>query len=143
MPISTSQIMIKAPAKRVWETITEPELVKQWQYGSDLITDWSIGGKIVFHSEWEGSVFEQWGEVIEFNPFKSLRYSLFAPRPGLEDKPENYFVMSYTLDQKGEGTLLTIMQDDTRPGAEEAQEDDDAGQAVLEMLKQLAESVDS
>ena len=142
MSISTSKIMINAPVERVWETVTKPELVKQWQYGSDLITDWAIGGRIVFHSEWEGNVYEQWGKVLEFNPCQVLRYSLFAPRPDLEDKPENYFTMSYILSHEGDGTLLTIEQNDNRPGAGENQEDDDDGQSILLVLKQLAESID-
>jgi hypothetical protein len=40
---------------------------------------------------------EQWGTVLEFTPTQKLSYSLFAPRPGLEDKPENYFEMIYSL----------------------------------------------
>ena len=142
MSISTSKIMINASAERVWETVTKRELVKQWQYGSDLLTDWSIGGRIVFHSEWEGNVYEQWGKVLEFNPCHVLRYSLFAPRPGLEDKQENYFTMSYILSKESDGTLLTIEQDDNRPGAEENQGADDDGQSILSVLKQLAESID-
>ena len=143
MKTSTSKITINAPTERVWDVVTKPEMVKQWQYGSDLLTDWSIGGRIVFHSEWEGNVYEQWGEVLEFNPCRSLRYSLFAPRPGLEDKPENYFTMGYILSKEGDGTLLTIEQNDSRPDVEENQEADDAGQAVLVALKQLAESISS
>jgi hypothetical protein len=74
---------------RVWDAVTKPEWVKQWQYGSDLITDWHIGSEIRFRTKWEGNVYEQWGTVLEFAPYHSLRYSLFAPRPGLEDTPEN------------------------------------------------------
>src|SRR6476620_9368974 len=97
MPTNISTIKINAPAQQVWDTLTRPELVKQWQYGSELTTDWSIGGTIRFRTEWEGKVFEQWGNVQEVIPNKSLRYSLFAPRPGLEDRPENYFTMHYEL----------------------------------------------
>ena len=43
---------------------------------------------------------------------------------GLEDKPENYFIMSYVLMEKNGKTMLEIIQDDNRPHAveEEAQE---------------------
>ena len=144
MSTNTSRIMINAPAERVWDTVTKPELVKQWQYGSDLLTNWHIGSGILFRSEWEGNVYEQWGTVLEFTPYQTLRYSLFAPRPGLEDKPENYFTMSYMLSEKGEGTLLTIEQNDNRPGSdssiEENPEAEDDGQSVLTVLKRLAES---
>jgi uncharacterized protein YndB with AHSA1/START domain len=144
MSTSTSRIMINAPIERVWDTVTKPELVKQWQYGSDLLTDWQIGSAIRFRSEWEGNVYEQWGKVLEFTPYQSLRYSLFAPRPGLEDKPENYFTMTYLLSKEAEGTLLTIEQNDNRPGSDSSvgdnSEAEDDGQSVLSVLKRLAES---
>jgi uncharacterized protein YndB with AHSA1/START domain len=38
MATSISTIKINASMDRVWETITKAELVKLWQYGSDLIT---------------------------------------------------------------------------------------------------------
>ena len=142
MSVSTSVITINAPVQRVWDALTKPELVKQWQFGSDLITDWSIGEKIVFHSEWEGAVYEQWGKVLEFDPCHSLSYTLFAPRPGLEDAPENYFKMTYLLTQEDEGVVVTIEQNDTRPGIEVDSGSDDDGQAILDALKGLVESLD-
>ncbi|GLX67805.1 SRPBCC family protein [Paenibacillus glycanilyticus] len=144
MATSTSRIFINAPAERVWDTVSKPEQVKQWQYGSDLITNWQIGSEIRFRSEWEGNIYEQWGTVLEYSPCQSLSYSLFAPRPGLEDKPDNYFKMSYTLVNEKEGTLLTIEQSDNRPGTDndnsESSEEGEDGQSVLSVLKRLAES---
>jgi uncharacterized protein YndB with AHSA1/START domain len=77
----TSHITIQAPAMNVWQALTDPTLVKRWQYGSDLVTDWQPGHGIRFHSEWQGQVYEQWGTVLEFAPHRRIRYSLFAPRP--------------------------------------------------------------
>lgn len=144
MSTSTSRIIINALAEQVWDMITNPEWVKQWQYGSDLITDWQIGSSIRFRTEWDGNVYEQWGTVLEFTPYQCLRYSLFAPRPGLEDKPENYFTMSYFLSKEGDGTLLSIQQIDNRPGSDSIDEENDVTeddeQSVLLILKRLAES---
>ncbi len=140
MATSISRITIHAPAYKVWDVLTKPELVKQWQYGSDLLTDWQVGSDIRFHSVWEDNVYEQWGKVLEVVPDKLIKYSLFAPRPGLEDKPENYFVMSYVLNEQGNHTLLSIEQTDNRPetGVQESGEDEE--NAVLSALKSLAES---
>ncbi|GGF16577.1 SRPBCC family protein [Subtercola lobariae] len=112
---STSFIDIAASTERVWAAVTRPELVLRWQYGSHLITDWSVGGPIRFISEWEGQRFEQWGTVLEFSPAQSLKYTLFAPRADLADVPENYFVMTYTLTRSGDSTRITIVQEDPRP----------------------------
>ncbi|CAH1058012.1 MULTISPECIES: SRPBCC family protein [Paenibacillus] len=140
MSTQTSRVLIQASAKKVWDVITKPELVKLWQYGSDLITDWQIGSEIRFHSEWEGNIYEQWGRVLEFEPYKLIKYTLFAPRPGLEDKPENCFIMSYTLTEDGNEILLTIEQNDNRQGTNHQESQDDEGQSVLSVLKDIAES---
>jgi uncharacterized protein YndB with AHSA1/START domain len=134
-----SSITINSSAQKVWEALTKPELVKKWQYGSDLITDWKIGGEIRFKTEWNGTVFEQWGKVMEVIPRKRIKYSLFAPRPGIEDKPENYFIMIYSLKQEKDGIKLEIIQEDDRPGA--TQESDNGEEnPVLLSLKKLIES---
>ncbi|MGE6226780.1 SRPBCC family protein [Paenibacillus chitinolyticus] len=134
-----SRIKIGAPAGNVWDALTRPELVKQWQYGSELVTDWKPGGEIRFRNEWEGQVFEQWGTVQEIVPDRLIRYTLFAPRPGLEDKPQNYFVMSYLLEDEGDWTTLTIEKTDNRPGAGSEVTEDDEVSPVLSALKNLVE----
>jgi uncharacterized protein YndB with AHSA1/START domain len=61
MPTNVSTIRIHSTIQRVWDALTRPELVKKWQYGSEVITDWQPGSEIRFRAEWEGKVFEQWG----------------------------------------------------------------------------------
>src|SRR6187549_182080 len=119
MATNISTIFVKAPIQKVWDVLTKPELVKQWQYGSDLITDWTVGSEIRFRTAWDGNVFEQWGKVLEVVPHKVIRYSLFAPRPDLEDKPGNYFIMSYILNEQDGQIKITITQEDNRPGAKQ------------------------
>ncbi|OMQ12461.1 SRPBCC family protein [[Flexibacter] sp. ATCC 35103] len=139
MATNISTIYLDAPIEKVWNTLTKPELVKQWQYGSDLITDWKIGNEIRFKNEWEGQVFEQWGTVLDVVPNKKIKYSLFFPRPELEDKPENYFIMSYILSEENQKIKLEIIQEDNRPGAvqEEPQGEENP---ILQGLKALIES---
>jgi uncharacterized protein YndB with AHSA1/START domain len=138
MAKNISTITIEAPVQKVWDTVTKPELVKLWQFGSDLITTWEIGSDIKFRTEWGDKVFEQWGKIIEIKPPHLLKYSLFAPRPELEDKPENYFIMSYILTNEKGGTILEIIQEDNRPNAvqEEPQGEENP---ILKSLKDFAE----
>ncbi len=139
MATNISTIVLNAPAEKVWNALTQPELVKQWQYGSDLLTTWKTGTEIRFRNEWEGQVFEQWGTVLEVIPNQKIKYSLFFPRPGLEDKSENYFIMHYVLTEENEKTKLEIIQEDNRPGAvqEEPQGEENP---ILQGLKSLIES---
>ncbi len=139
MARNISTIHINAPVQKVWDTITQPEKVKLWQFGSDLITTWEVGTGIEFVTEWEGTVFKQWGKVIEVRPNELVQYSLFAPRPGLEDKPENYFIMQYILTPENGGTKLEIVQEDNRPNAvQEAPQGEE--NPVLKSLKEIAEA---
>jgi uncharacterized protein YndB with AHSA1/START domain len=138
--VSTSAITIAAPREVVWAAVTRPENVRRWQYDSDLTTDWSVGGPIRYRAEFQGQVFEQWGTVLEFDAPTRLRYSLFAPRPGLDDRPENYFTMTYELADVDDATKVTFIQEDPREidvGENETDEDN----PVLHALKEVAEAL--
>jgi uncharacterized protein YndB with AHSA1/START domain len=138
MATNISVITINASIQKVWDIVTKPEFIKLWQYGSDLMTTWEIGSDIKFRTEWEGKVFEQWGKVLEVIPTQKVKYSLFAPRFELEDKPENYFVMSYVLTDENGQIKLEIIQEDNRPNA--AQEEPQGEEnPVLKSLKKIAE----
>lgn len=130
--------MINAPKQNVWNALTQPELVKQWQFGSDVLTDWKVGSQIRFQTKWQDQIFEQWGTILEVIPNQLIKYSLFFPRPGLEDKPENYFVMSYVISDVQNQTKLEILKEDDRPGAMPEKESDEEN-PVLKSLKEIAE----
>jgi uncharacterized protein YndB with AHSA1/START domain len=137
---SDSVVEIRAPATKVWRALTEPDLVKQWQYGSDLQTTWAPGTPIVFRNEWNGQTFEQKGTVLEFTPGARLKYSLFFPRPDLEDIPENHFFMTYELTGRGDVTSVLFRQEDPRPSdPDESAAGSEEGPDVLAGLKELVE----
>ena len=138
MVANISSLVIHASKERIWNVLTDPEQVKAWQYGSELLTSWQPGTEIRFRTAWQGQVFEQWGTVQEFLPFDRLAYSLFAPRPGVEDRPENYFLMKYELEEAAGGTKLRIIQEDGRPGAVQKEPEGEEN-PVLQTLKKLAE----
>lgn len=146
MTTTLSEITIAATPAQVWPWLVEPDRVKQWQYGSQLITDWTPGSSIRFRNEWEGHVFEQWGTVLEVLPQSIIRYTLFFPRPGLEETPENTFTMAYRLipDATGAGTRFQVEQDDPRPAEPDAptttDEAGDEGPTILTTLKGLVEA---
>ena len=138
MATNISTITINASTQKVWNILTKPEMVKLWQYGSELQTTWEPGTAIRFSTAWEDKVFEQRGLVLEMQPYELIKYSLFAPRPDLEDKPENYFIMYYILTDDNGQTKLEIIQEDNRPNAvqEEPQGEENP---VLKSLKDLTE----
>jgi hypothetical protein len=44
----------------------------------------------------------------------TIRYFLFAPQPGLENRTEHHFVISYTPDEHEDATTVTIDIDGNR-----------------------------
>ena len=139
MITSKSTILVTASKQKVWDAITKPELVKKWQYGSDVLTDWKVGSEIRFRTEWENKVFEQWGKILEVVSNELIKYSLFFPRPDLEDKEENYFIMSYLISESENKIKLEIIKEDNRPGAVEEKESTEEN-SVLIALKEIIES---
>ena len=103
------------------------------------MTDWKVVSDIRFKTEWEGKIFEQWGKILEIRQNELIKYSLFAPRPDLEDKPENYFIMNYVLTAENGQTKLEIIQEDNRQNAvqEEPQGEENP---ILKSLKEIAET---
>jgi uncharacterized protein YndB with AHSA1/START domain len=138
MATNISVININASIQKVWDTVTRPELVKLWQFGSDLKTTWEVGSEIRFVTAWGDKVFEQWGKIVEIDPPQLLKYSLFAPGPELEDKPENYFMMSYVLTGENGQTRLEIIQEDNRLNAVQEEQQGEEN-SILKSLKELAE----
>ena len=139
MKTSESIVKILAPAGKVWLALTVPGLVKQWQYGSDLLTTWEPGTPIIFRNEWNGQIFEQKGTVLEFIPGLRLKYSLFVPRPDLQDIPEHHFFMTYELTESGGLTSVLFRQEDPRPSPPNDASGGDDGPDVLSSLKELVE----
>ena len=139
MKTTESVVKIRAPASKVWLALTLPDLVKQWQYGSDLLTTWKRGAPIIFRNEWNGQVFEQKGTVLEFAPESHLKYSLFFPRPDVQDIPENHFFMTYELTESNGITSVVFRQEDPRPSQPDASSGSDEGPDVLASLKELVE----
>lgn len=101
---------INAPLEIVWEALTNPAIVKQYFFGSELVTDWKVGNPIVFQGEWEGQKYKDKGEILEYEHNKKLSYSYLSNWSGKEDLPENYLWVCYEVKADGTNTELTIHQ---------------------------------
>jgi uncharacterized protein YndB with AHSA1/START domain len=131
-------ITINAPAPRVWEALTDPSLIKQYLFGTEVTTDWRVGHPITYTGDWEGKQYEDKGEVIEKVVGKLLVTTYWSSLSGLPDIPEYYKTVRYELTPEGTGTKLTITQDnnDTR---EDASDSEQNWKMVLEGIKNLLE----
>lgn len=109
--VATSSIAINAPASRVWKVITDPTAVKEFMFGADVVTDWTVGGPIVWRGEWEGKPYEDKGFILEVDPGQRLVHTHYSALSGDEDVPENYHTLTWTLEEQDGSTRLTLAQD--------------------------------
>lgn len=109
---ATKDIIINVTPDKVWEALTTPELIKQYMFGAEVETDWQKGSPLIYKGTWDGKPFEDKGTILEIEPEKLLKTTYFSPLSGLEDKPENYNIVSYELAPAGEGqTKVTVVQE--------------------------------
>jgi uncharacterized protein YndB with AHSA1/START domain len=137
---AVATIQIDAPVERVWEALIDPDQVAKYLHGTTMETDWKIGGPITWSGEWKGQPYVDKGEVLAFEPPRMLRTTHWSPMSGVEDKPENYHVVTYELAESAGGTTLTLTQSNN-PTQEAADSMVEQGwKPVLNGLKQLVES---
>jgi len=131
-------ITIDAPTSKVWDALTRPDLVKQYLFGTDVITDWKVGSPIRYKGVWQGKAYEDKGKVVQFVPGKMLVSTFWSSLEGLPDTPENYKTVTYELTAQGSQTQLTISQDNN-DSEEAARHSEQNWQMVLGGIKKLVE----
>ena len=128
-------ITINAPTSRVWDALTQPDLIKQYLFGTKVTTDWQVGSPITYEGTWEGKAYKDKGKVLKVEPGKLLVSTFWSSLAGLPDVPENYQTVQYELSAEGGGTRLTITQDNNAT-QEEADHSAQNWKMVLDGMKQ-------
>jgi uncharacterized protein YndB with AHSA1/START domain len=136
--VATAQCEIDAAPDKVWEALTDPELIKKYMFGSEVKTDWKPGSPITWQGEFEGRKYEDKGEIIAVEPGRRLEVTHFSPLTGQEDRPENYHRVLYELQQTDDGTSVRLTQDNSS-SAQEAEHSAANWQMMLDGLKKVAE----
>ena len=136
--IAKASIEVQAPASKVWEALTRPELIQQYLFGTQVVTDWQAGSPIMYKGVWQGKPYEDKGKVLQVEPGKLLVSTFWSSLSGEADIPENYKTVRYELSATGGGTTLTILQDNNA-SQEEAEHSEQNWKLVLEGIKKLLE----
>lgn len=131
-------IRINAPAAEVWKALTDASLIKQYLFGTEVISDWKEGSQIIYKGEWEGKSYEDKGIIKKIIPEKLLQSTYWSSMSGMEDKPENYALVTYAIEEKSGGTVLTLTQDNCKT-EESRKHSEQNWKMVLEGLKKIVE----
>jgi uncharacterized protein YndB with AHSA1/START domain len=140
---SRVQTTVNAPPTAVWKALTTASTLKQFFFGSDIVTDWRPGSPIRFRGSWKGKPYEDKGTVQAFDAGKQLAFTHWSPLSGMADKPENYHIVTFDLRPTGAGTEVVLTQtnqSDAEPlTAENRQEYAKNWTMVLDGLKKAVE----
>jgi len=107
---SSTSIILDAPAPRVWEALTTPELIKEWFFGVETETDWTEGSSIVHRGEYQGEPYEDKGTIVRIVPERMIVHTHWSPVSGLPDRAENYQEVAWTLANENGQTKLTVSE---------------------------------
>ncbi|WP_018127066.1 SRPBCC family protein [Balneola vulgaris] len=136
-------ITINASAEKVWDTITNPDKIEQYMFGSRCESAWVPGAKAnYFIKQGDKDVTVVKGEVIRSEPHKLLEHTIFPAGSEIEDILENYIVIIYELEEQDGSTELTITQKGynyVANGKVRYIETQKGWKAVLPKLKEVAE----
>lgn len=135
--VITNEIVIKATAAHVWDALVNPVMVKQWLFGTNVVTDWKVGSPIVWQGEWQGKTYEDKGVVLQNVPEKVLETTYWSSMSGKPDVRENYIKVKDELIPVTDGTKLVITQ--TNNEAEASDHSGDNWKMVLSTIKKLLE----
>ena len=104
-PKHVYEVYIRATPEQVWQALTDPELTKQYYYGTEVQSDWKPGSPMVYRNP-DGTESIQC-EIVEVEPASRLVHTFYFP--GTDETPSR---CTWTIEARGDATLLTLTHDE-------------------------------
>ena len=138
--VVSKSIIITASPSEVWDALTQADKIKVYLFGTETITDWKVGSPIIFQGEYQGNEYKDKGNVIENKFKKLLKYNYWSGFSGVDDRLENYSIVTYILDLVDNNqTKLTWRQEGF--ATKEGQQHSENGlSGMLGQIKKLVEN---
>ena len=136
--VAKASVNVAAPAVQVWDALVNPQLIKQYMFGTTVVSDWQQGSPITWKGEWKGKPYEDKGKIRKIEPRRLLQYTHYSPLSGLPDTPENHHTVTIELSEAGAQTRVSLAQDNN--ASEDARQHSEKNwKGMLEGLKKLLE----
>jgi uncharacterized protein YndB with AHSA1/START domain len=137
--IVSKSIVINASASKVWNVLTNPELIKEFLYGTETLTTWERGSEVVFQGEYNGQKYRDHGKVLENIENEKMIYSYWTGFSGLDDKPENYSTIAYELKKISNDETEFTWTQKSYSTIENYEHSKNGMDELLKMIKKIAE----
>jgi uncharacterized protein YndB with AHSA1/START domain len=136
--IAYASINIAASSRKVWDTLTDPDAIKEYMFNTHVVSDWRVGSSIVWQGEWQGRAYEDRGTILQLEPEAKIQYSHFSPLSGQPDLPENYHIVTIELSTDEDQTRVALIQDHNST-EEEREHSEQNWKMMLAALKKFME----
>jgi len=133
-----TSIVIDASPAIVWKAITSPDTIKKYLMGTNVSTDWKEGSPISYEGEYNGKKYHDKGVIKKVEPGRIFQSTYWSSMGGKEDKPENYNLVTYQLNEKAGETEVRLTQDNVQT-EEEKKHVTGNWNNVLKKLKSVVE----
>ncbi len=135
--LARASININAPCEKVWNALVNPEAIKQYMFGTNVVSDWYEGSPIIWKGEWQGNSYEDKGVILQLKPERTIQYSHFSPLSGLPETPDNYHTVTIELSANGNQTQVLLAQDNNATEEARAHSEKNWGMMLAAMKKFL------
>jgi uncharacterized protein YndB with AHSA1/START domain len=135
---TSASIQIDAAIDRVWHALTTPAEIRRWFFGVETETDWRAGSTIVHRGELQGRPYEDVGTIRTIEPPRLLVHTHWSEVSGLPNEPEHQQVVTWSLEERDGGTVLTV-DERNLPSEDAKRMSDQSWPQALGALKALVE----
>ena len=106
------QVTLDAPRSRVWRALTDVAQFNAWfgvKLSAPFVPGAEVSGQITIR-DYDHVTMTIWIETMEPERFFSFRWHPYAIEPGIDYADEPTTLVSFTLEDSGQGTRLTIVE---------------------------------
>ena len=106
------QVTLDAPRSRVWRALTDVAQFNAWfgvKLSAPFVPGAEVSGQITIR-DYDHVTMTIWIEAMEPERFFSFRWHPYAIEPGVDYAAEPTTLVTFTLEDAGQGTRLTIVE---------------------------------
>lgn len=131
--VAKTSTTINAPTEIVWDALVTPSIIREYMFGTNVVSDFKEGSPITWKGEWQGKAYEDKGVIKRVEPHRRLQYT-----HATSSAPDEVHTVTIELAEKGSGTEVTLSQDNN--ASDEAREHSEKNWGMmLDGLKKLLE----
>ena len=62
-----TSITINSSLSKVWDALVNPDMIREYFFGTEAESTWEVGSPVIFAGTWEGKAYEDKGIVLKNN----------------------------------------------------------------------------